>query len=75
MNESKDGNIIINIGSNKNSCYINSVIQCLSNTRALYQYFINFELFRNDLSFEDNIDPSITIEFISLMNQLWNKKF
>ncbi len=52
---------------------MNSVIQCLSNTFALYQYFINFRLFQNDLSFKDNEGPSITIEFISLMNQLWNK--
>ena len=74
MNGSSNGETTINIGSNKNSCYMNSVIQCLSNTFALYQYFINFKLFQNDLSFEDNKGPSITIEFISLMNQLWNKE-
>ena len=71
---SSNGDIILNTGSNKNSCYMNSVIQCLSNTFAFYQYFVNFKLFLNDLPFEDNEQPSITVEFVSLINNLWNKK-
>jgi len=35
---------------------------------------LNFKLFLNDLPYEDNQEPSITIEFVSLINNLWNKK-
>ena len=51
-----------------NSCYINSVLQCLSNTRDLTKYFLS-ESFKKELN---GSDGEISQSYYELIKQLWN---
>lgn len=51
-----------------NKCYINSIIQCLSNTLFLTDYFLSNN-YKNDLS----RDKKITTMYINILYNIWNE--
>ena len=56
-----------------NTCYINSSIQCLSNTEDLTKYFLN-EDFSKEINNGNTFGSKgvISNEYYKLINQLWN---
>ena len=45
-----------------NTCYFNSVIQCLSNTEPLKKFFLDFD---------GSYDKEISVEYSKLINEMW----
>ena len=70
ITEYKDGIIgLMNLG---NSCYMNSVIQVLSNIKVFRNYFLNKE-FINDLNyFNSDYKGEIAKQFYYLLYKIWN---
>ena len=70
-NKSRKG--IIGLKNIGNTCYLNSTIQCLSNTKLLTKYFLN-----NDFSKEINIinifgsKGKIAEAYYEIINKMWN---
>ena len=60
---------LINLG---NTCYINSTLQCLSNTLDLTKYFL-LEYFRNDINTGNKLgsNGNIAINYYSLIKEMW----
>ena len=54
-----------------NTCYMNVIIQCLSNSRLLLKYFLENQ-YINDVN-PDEDDKNVVIEFNSLLRSLWYK--
>jgi len=63
-----------NIGA---SCYINSILQCLSQTPPLVNYFLNDsnkgEIMNNNINKENENKPQISPVFLKLIKILWDK--
>ena len=60
-----------NIG---NTCFMNSALQCLSNTRLLTQYFLS-KMYVSDLN-QDNplgMKGEIAYQYASLLREIWSK--
>lgn len=57
---------LINLG---NTCYLNSAIQCLSNTKALTKYFLSGE-FKDDINVEKK-EYRICIEYYKILTAIW----
>lgn len=58
-----------------NTCFMNSSIQCLSNTFALTQYFLQ-EFYKNEIN-SDNVlgtGGKLAVQFARLLNELWNEE-
>ena len=58
-----------------NTCFMNSSIQCLSNTYALTRYFLD-EMFKEELN-TDNVlgtGGKLAVQFARLLNELWNEE-
>lgn len=51
------------------TCYINSIIQCLAHCSTIKDYFLSDQI-RNDLNDSDNID--LTNHFIHILDKIWN---
>ena len=60
---------LINLG---NSCYINSTLQCLSNTLDLTKYFL-LEYFRNDINTGNKLgsNGNIAANYYNLIKDMW----
>lgn len=68
--ESKGLSGLVNIG---NSCYINSIIQCLSNTISLTDYILSGD-YKEDKTIVNNKNKSnyVLNSYILLINNMWN---
>lgn len=60
-----------NIG---NTCYMNSALQCLSNTTSLADYFTNSDDYKKDLNVDAILGTKgqVTEEFCSLIRRMWS---
>lgn len=57
-----------------NTCFMNSVLQCLSNTKPLVEYFL-----RDDFTFDKNTTTSsmkgqLVTAYANLMKSMWNER-
>jgi ubiquitin carboxyl-terminal hydrolase 8 len=57
-----------------NTCYMNSLLQCLSNFTLPSQYFIG-EAFRRDLNRSSDTRGEVAIEFAEVIRVLWSGQF
>ena len=80
---SLDLNSLIKSGSNAgkcglsnlgNTCFMNSALQCLSNTTELTKYFL-FGLFKNEINYNNPLGTKgrLSSAYYKLMNQMWIK--
>ncbi|XP_006739777.1 ubiquitin carboxyl-terminal hydrolase 2 isoform X1 [Leptonychotes weddellii] len=53
-----------------NTCFMNSILQCLSNTRELRDYCLQ-RLFMRDLSHSSNAHTALMEEFAKLIQTIW----
>ena len=64
-----------NIGQ---TCYMNAALQCFSNTKALTNYFLNYNnlnvLKANTIIINEINEPSLVIEYLKLIRHLWCDK-
>lgn len=66
--ESKGLSGLINLG---NTCYLNSAIQCLSNTKPLTSYFLTGE-FKEDLNVGKK-EYKMCIEYYKILSAIWEE--
>lgn len=63
-----------NIGA---TCFINSTLQCLSQTEDLTNYFLNEKnkdkIINNNISLKNKKDLQLTPSYLELINKLWEK--
>ena len=63
-----------NIGA---TCFMNSTLQCLSQTKALSEYFLNEKnkdrIINNNLALENKSNTQLCPAFLDLITQLWKK--
>jgi len=70
------GNGLKGIRNNGNMCYLNSILQCLSSTHKLVEYFLTNN-FQSDLNRSDAsvIKNGITEEFFVIIKAIWEDNF
>jgi len=57
-----------------NTCYMNSILQCVSNTAPLANYFVTGG-FENDLNPQSETRGQISKEFAEVLIRLWNSQY
>ena len=61
-----------NIGQ---TCYMNAALQCFSNTKALTNYFLNYDkleyIKNNTITIFGSDEPSLAVEYLKLVRHLW----
>ena len=60
-----------------NTCFMNSMLQCLSHTQSLTSWFLSSDAYLRDLN-EDNplgLGGRIAIEYANLLKELWSGDF
>ena len=65
-----------NIGA---SCFMNSTLQCLSQTKSLTNYFLNENnkksIINNNIALKNKNDNQLSPFYLELIQNLWNKDF
>lgn len=58
----------------RNTCFINSIIQCLSNTLRLSDYILSGK-YKEDESFQNRSKPAyyVLLSYIGLISNIWNE--
>ena len=65
-----------------NTCYMNSALQCLSNTSALHRYFLGDDDSASEAPFIKDLQPKnrdaskaneVAVSFAKFLNTMWNK--
>ncbi|KAK7866294.1 hypothetical protein R5R35_007122 [Gryllus longicercus] len=57
-----------------NTCYMNSIIQCLSNTTPLAKYFVSGQ-YRNDINRHNETRGEIAEEVAAVVRALWSSSY
>ncbi|KAG1650458.1 Ubiquitin carboxyl-terminal hydrolase 19 [Nymphon striatum] len=59
-----------------NTCFMNSVIQCLANTRELRDYFLNGD-FQSDINVDNTLGTGgkLAVSFAGLLKVLWSASY
>jgi len=57
-----------------NTCYMNSILQCVSNTPPLAHYFISRN-FEEDLNNKSETRGNVAVEFAEVLKNLWSSQF
>ncbi|RUS72412.1 hypothetical protein EGW08_019830 [Elysia chlorotica] len=65
---------VIGIFNHGNSCFINAVLQCLSNTDSFTEYFVK-DFFKLDLKNSKNSKKSVTEQLGILLKSIWSGKY
>lgn len=60
-----------NIG---NTCFMNSVIQCLSNTRPLLEYCLNDDYTHDKNTTSSKLKGALVLAYVNLMTSCWKEK-
>ena len=65
-----------NLGS---TCYMNAVLQCLSQTKKLTSFFLNkksrIKIINNNITKENKDEPSLSPSYLQLLEILWDKNY
>jgi len=57
-----------------NTCYMNSILQCLSNTPQLTEYCIS-DKYKNNISRSNKTNGQVIEEVAALIKELWNGQY
>jgi len=60
-----------------NTCFMNAIIQCLSNTPELVDYFLSGESYQNDINILTKFGSNgeLAVELAEMLKQLWSSQF
>merc|ERR1719361_1445292 len=57
-----------------NTCYMNSILQCVSNTVPLVNYFVSGD-YQEDINPRSETRGQVAEEFAALLTSLWNHQY
>ena len=77
-NEYEEEPILVGLNNIGATCFMNSVLQCLSQTKSLTDYFLNDKnrdrIFNNNIKIKNKNDLQLSPVYYELIKQLWDKK-
>ena len=77
INEKEEEPILIGLNNIGATCFMNSVLQCLSQTKPLTDYFLNeknlVKIFSNNIEIKNKNEPQLSPIYCDLINKLWNR--
>ena len=77
-NEYEKEPILVGLNNIGATCFMNSVLQCLSQTKPLTDYFLNDKnldkIFNNNIKIKNKNELQLSPVYYELIKQLWDKK-
>ena len=77
-NEYEEEPILVGLNNIGATCFMNSVLQCLSQTKPLTDFFLNEKnidrIFNNNIQIKNKNDLQLSPAYYELIKQLWDKK-